>query len=119
MALLQRLALALLLVASGVCANSPASAQEQTPAAVDRSQVESLITTLQDDAARAKLVEELRLLTEAQKNAQPQLITDGLGARLLSLISERVEFVSKSLAQAGDAIYSVPMALRWISREAA
>ena len=39
--------------------------------------------------------------------------------KLLSLISERVEYVSKSLAQAGDAIYSVPMALKWISREAA
>jgi small conductance mechanosensitive channel len=119
MALFRRLALVFLLVALGAFPGRPSAAQDAAPAQINRSQVDSLITTLQDDAARAKLIEQLHLLTQAQDNTQPQLITDGLGARLLSLISERVEYVSKSLAQAGDAIYSVPMALRWISREAA
>ena len=121
MIMFQRLALVFVLIALGLCSNRPASAQEAeaVPVEINRSQVDSLISTLKDDAARAKLIEQLRLLTQAQENSQPQLITDGLGARLLSLISERVEYVSKSLAQAGDAIYSVPMALRWISREAA
>lgn len=118
MAALRRLAL-VFLIALAAFAGDPAVAREALPAAVDPAKVESLISTLEDDAARAKLIEQLRLLTQAQEAAAPQLTTDGLGAQLLSLISERVEQVSKSLGQAGKAIYAAPVVLQWIGRESA
>jgi moderate conductance mechanosensitive channel len=94
-------------------------AQDAAPAAADRAKVESLISTLQDEGPRNQLIEQLRLLTQAQDAGQPQLITDGLGARLLSVVSGRVEEVSDTLAQAGHAIYAAPAALHWVSRQAA
>jgi small-conductance mechanosensitive channel len=118
MAIFRRLALIVLALASMLLSSPPGLAQEAAPAAAPE-QVESLITTLEDDGARAQLIEQLRLLTQAQEAAEPQLITDGLGARLLSIVSDRVEHVSNSLAEAGHAIYAAPAALQWISRQAA
>ncbi len=119
MAALRRFALVFLL-AMAALALRPVAAQETPPAAaVDPAEVQSLISTLEDEAARAKLIEQLRLLTQAQEAAEPKPITDGLGARLLSLISERVKRVSDSLVEAGEAIYAAPATLKWIGREAA
>ena len=107
------LALAILLPASG-----PAAAQEAAAPAADPAKVDQLITTLEDEGARAQLIEQLRLLTQAREAREPQLITDGLGARLLSVISGRVEQMSQALAEAGRAIYAAPAALQWMSRQA-
>jgi small conductance mechanosensitive channel len=111
------LALTVLILATLLPASGPASAQDAAPAA-DPGKVEQLITTLEDEGARAQLIEQLRLLTQAREAQEPQLITDGLGAQLLSVISGRVEQVSQALAEAGKAIYAAPAALHWLSRQA-
>jgi moderate conductance mechanosensitive channel len=119
MAMLRRLALLVLAVMAVLFAAPAALAQDAAPAAADPAKVESLISTLEDEAQRTQLIEQLRLLTQAQDAGQPQLITDGLGAQLLSIISSRVEQVSDTLAEAGEAIYAAPAALHWVSRQAA
>jgi small conductance mechanosensitive channel len=118
MAKLRRLALIVLALAAALLAGGPATAQDAPPPEADAAKVQSLISTLQDEGARAQLIEQLRLLTQAQEADEPQLITDGLGARLLSIVSDRVEQVSQSLAEAGKAIYAAPAALHWVVREA-
>jgi small-conductance mechanosensitive channel len=118
MAMLRRLTLIVLTLAAGLIAAETALAQDAPPEASDPAKVDALISTLEDDAARAQLIEQLKLLTTARDAAEPQLITDGLGARLLSLVSDRVEQVSQSLAEAGRAIYAAPAALQWFSRQA-
>src|SRR5688572_26872563 len=118
MAKLRRLALIVLALAAALLAGGPATAQDALPPAADAAKVQSLISTLQDEGARAQLIEQLRLLTQAQEADEPQLITDGLGAHLLSIVSDRVAQVSQSLAEAGTAIYAAPAALHWVVREA-
>ena len=117
MALFSRLAPIVLALAAALLASPIAAAQDAAPAA-DPAQVESLITTLEDEGARAQLIQQLKLLTQAQEAAEPQLITDGLGAQLVSVISGRVEQVSDVLAEAGNAIYAAPAALHWMTRQA-
>jgi moderate conductance mechanosensitive channel len=111
--------LALVLALGG----APAVTVEAEDAAppVPAGKVEALITTLQDDVARARLIEQLRLLTAAQNHQQETegpLVKDGLGAELLTLISDRVKSVSDVLAQAAQAVDEAPDAVRWVGRQA-
>jgi small conductance mechanosensitive channel len=94
-------------------------AQELPFGKADSAKVESLIATLENKTERDRLIEQLRLLTQAQQTAESPHITDGIGARMLSLISERVEIVSNALAEAGEAIQAAPAALEWVARQAA
>jgi len=119
MVALRRFALILSLLALGAFLGAGASrAQDAAPVAADPKKVDALISTLENDSARAKLIDQLRLLTRAQEAGEPALITDGLGAKALSLVSQRVESISKSLIEAADAIYAAPAALNWIGRQA-
>ncbi|HXV23466.1 MAG TPA: mechanosensitive ion channel domain-containing protein [Alphaproteobacteria bacterium] len=119
MARLRWLALIFLAMTAGMVVGTPSMAQTAPfSGEADRAKIESLIATLEDEAARDKLIEQLRLLTQAQQAAKPQSVADGLGARLLSLVSERVAHVSNALAEAGEAIYAAPAVLEWVARQA-
>jgi small conductance mechanosensitive channel len=93
-------------------------AQAQSAPAAKPADIENLIKTLDDDAARAKLKQQLELMLKAQRgdkgaaqdgNAPAEL---GIGARMLAAISKHVESVSNALVNLVEAIADLPQRIR-------
>src|SRR5262245_22923705 len=96
----------------------PAAAQiAMTQAAeapsVDPQQVDEMIKTLQDPAARDKLIQQLQALKAAQEQAEgaePQ----SLGARLLTVLSEKIRDGSATFADSIKALLDAPQLADWL-----
>jgi small conductance mechanosensitive channel len=91
---------------------SVAVAQEAADSGVSDAEVDALVRTLEDPDRRAKLIEQLKLLKSAQEAEAPtSLVADGLGAVLLSALSDQVEEVSRGFAAVGTVVLAAPDAL--------
>ena len=98
---------------------SAAGAQEAAGEGVSDAEVDALVRTLEDPNRRAKLIEQLKLLKSAQQAEEPTpLVADGLGAVLLSALSDQVEEVSRGFAAAGTVILAAPDALLDLAQQA-
>ncbi|CAO3458669.1 Potassium efflux system KefA protein / Small-conductance mechanosensitive channel [Azospirillum argentinense] len=118
------LALLLLIVALGSVA-VPASAQipvpaQTPPAAASPSpeEIARLRQTLEDPERRAALIGQLRALEQVETAAEPDE-PEGIGTRLLTLLSERLDGLGREAALAGDVLVNAPQGLRWLERQAA
>ncbi len=96
-------------------AQAPAS---QTPV-VSEQDIDALVTTLQDPAAREKLIQQLQALKAAQA-AEPHAIEpESIGAVLLSSLSEQVRQVSDALVTTATAILDLPRLISWTATQLA
>lgn len=76
-------------------------------------EIDALVATLEDPAARDKLVQQLKALKALQSDAPQTVEPEGLGAILLSALSEQVRRVSDSLVTAATAILDLPQLVSW------
>jgi moderate conductance mechanosensitive channel len=92
-----------------------AAAQEQAgqPAAMSDRDIDALVTTLEDPAAREKLIQQLKALKAAQPKEPQTVAPEGLGAILLASLSERVRQVSDALVTTATAILDLPQLVTW------
>jgi small conductance mechanosensitive channel len=88
----------------------------EPPPAADPAQVKELIQTLNDPAAREKLVRQLTLLTERQQ-AQKQEDADPIGTRILKFLSARVAQAGEEFGALGHSFHGIPAAKRWFERQ--
>lgn len=108
---------------------TPAAAEPETapsataPSTVD--QLRSLVSTLQDDAAREALVQQLQALIAAQQATAPapgdgddQARPDTVGARVLAYAGERAVALSREMARVADVVAALPAAADWAARQA-
>ncbi len=96
-------------------AQAPAS---QTPV-VSEQDIDALVTTLQDPAAREKLIQQLQALKAAQA-AEPHAIEpESIGAVLLSSLSDQVRQVSDALVTTATAILDLPRLISWTATQRA
>lgn len=98
-----------------------APAQSAPPAAdEDARRIEDLVATLEDDARRAELVAELRLLLEARRAAEPGAAAAGLDAvdDLFSGVVQRIETVGSRLRKSFGALRDLPAWLRELRQRA-
>lgn len=95
-------------------------AAAQTPAtqapAVSQQDIDALVTTLQDPAAREKLIQQLQALKAAQAAESGATEAESIGAVLLSSLSEQVRQISDALVTTATAVLDLP---RLTSRTAA
>ena len=98
--------LAIWLLAVSASAQQPAPAEPAAPAAAE---LEALLETLENDAERQKLVENLRTLLEAQR-VEDEAAEDDLGARLMGQVSGAVGELSGELAGAAVELTDLPLA---------
>jgi small conductance mechanosensitive channel len=86
------------------------AAQDQPAAlpAVSQQDIDALLTTLEDPAARDKLIQQLKTLKAVQAQQAQTVEPEGLGAILLSLLSERVREASDALVKTATAILNLP-----------
>jgi small-conductance mechanosensitive channel len=110
-------------VAFLLSAVAPGRAQDEAAGAAavpDRSAVEKLVETLEDPAARDALVEQLKTLIEVQESAAGEArpaAPEGLGARLLAALSQRIDALAGQLTGATSAMVRLPDALADLWRE--
>ncbi len=90
-------------------AAEPASAPQAAPVSAD--ELERLVHTLQDDAARRKLVEQLRALTAAQRGAANE--EKPAGAALFDRLSKQVDDLSGELMAGAAIVVDAPRLFGW------
>lgn len=110
-----RIARGLLLALMVLAVSAAAQAQVPSPA-VSAEELEKLVTTLEDDAARKQLVAQLRSLIEAQRAAQPQL-PDRVAARFLGTLSDRLAELGGAIFAAAGFLADAPRLVGWMGGE--
>ncbi len=111
-----------------LASSGPAAAQD--PAQQDRSttpdveitaeQIDGLIATLQDDAERQQLIEQLRLMSRAlmsEDAASSGRDWDAFGAEALAYLSERSAAVGQQAAEIGEVLGDLPALIDWFEGE--
>jgi moderate conductance mechanosensitive channel len=100
----------------------PAAAVAQTaetPAApeVSSAEIEKLVQTLEDPEARAKLIAELKALKAAQDKAEGVTEEPGLGALMLSTLSDNIREASEGLTTVTTALLNPAKLLGWFTEQ--
>src|SRR5690242_10021703 len=109
----------LLLALAGVApAQTPPSAPAaaQAPAPVSADELERLVSTLQDDKERAKLVEELRGLIAAQRGVEHKEEAENPAA-LLNGLSAQIGAVSAEIVDAAAVVVDAPWLIGWFEAQ--
>lgn len=109
----------LLLAAPAAEAQEPDAARDAAPGA-SAAEIDALVERLEDPDARARLIEDLKLLKSAAPRAEEPspLMADGLGATLLRALSEQVSAINRGFASAGRVALATPAALGELARQA-
>jgi small conductance mechanosensitive channel len=102
-------ALPLPVLAQSAPASPPPSA---APAPVSAQELERLVSALQDDAQRARLVEQLKGLIAAQRGAE--VTEPAAPATLLEEISARIDALSGEVVAAAAVIVDAPRLVAWV-----
>ncbi|MCB9959814.1 MAG: mechanosensitive ion channel [Rhodospirillaceae bacterium] len=95
-------------------ATAAAEAVPLLPDGVTPEQVNSLIATLEDEAARAELVANLRLLVAVEDSAEEE---PGLGAEVIESLSVQLQAINGQLESIWNAIDSLPELAAWFDRQ--
>jgi small conductance mechanosensitive channel len=104
-----------LFAAAPVWAQAPTASPPANPSAED---TRALIATLEDDAARAKLVAQLRQLLAAQEAAESGGAEETSAAgRFLIELSDRVERMSRRLVEGVGIAVDLPRISAWIESQ--
>jgi len=104
-------------LAGPVLAQSPPSAAASpVPAPVSADELERLIGTLQDDAARGKLVEQLRGLIAAQRGVEQKQAEEG-PATLLNNFSAQIDAISGEILAAAAVVVDAPRLIAWVQSQ--
>lgn len=117
-----------MLMACWLVAAGPAMAQDSAPAVsgdargeeMSAAQIDGLIATLENDAERQNLIEQLRLLSsvrQAEQSGTAERYWDAVGAQALSYLSERSAAIGRQVAEIGTAIGELPLIVDWAARE--
>jgi moderate conductance mechanosensitive channel len=88
----------------------PLGARAAEPAPVSTDELERLVHTLQDDSARAKLVEELRALIAVQRGAEKE---KPAAAALFGQLSQQIDAFSGEILAGAAMLVDAPRLLGW------
>jgi small-conductance mechanosensitive channel len=95
----------------------PAAAAPTAPGSVSADELARLVGTLQDDKARAQLVEELRGLIAAQRGVEEKEAAAN-PATLVGHLSEQVDTVSQEILAAASVVVDAPRLVIWFEEQA-
>ena len=82
----------------------------------NRAEIRRLIRTLEDDKARAQLVGQLRALIAVQDQKEAE--RPGIGARMMTLVSERMDAIGAGFVQIGEQLSRPDVFLAWLEVQA-
>ncbi|MFN4087589.1 MAG: mechanosensitive ion channel domain-containing protein [Alphaproteobacteria bacterium] len=93
-------------------AGPPAPTTERTMA-----ELEALVETLTDDAARERLVGQLRTLIDVQRTAEARIEEAGTGAAMLTRLTNEIGRMGQQFVGAAEFIVDLPQIATWIAAE--
>jgi small conductance mechanosensitive channel len=105
------------LIALLLAMGATARAAEPTQTAPSTGELEALVATIEDPAAREKLVAQLKALIAAQRQTQPQESLEEIGTGVVAGLSRRLAAASQSVADAAEALRDAPQVSRWLQRQ--
>ncbi|HZH29082.1 MAG TPA: mechanosensitive ion channel domain-containing protein [Azospirillaceae bacterium] len=97
-------------------------AQIKVPPGVESDQLRALASTLEDDAARERLLQRIRTMLAVMEEpgaepAEEEAELEGLGSKTLEMVSSRVRAAGNQLIAIGMVVGDVPSALVWLHRQ--
>jgi small conductance mechanosensitive channel len=103
-----------LALALGLPAGAQTTAAQPAPAAspVSADELERLVTTLQDESARARLVEQLRGLVAAQRGIEAEETPDAV--TWLGQLSKRLDAFTGEILATAQVVIDVPWVFQWM-----
>jgi small conductance mechanosensitive channel len=90
---------------------------QPAPAPVSAAELQRLVDTLQDDAERARLVEELRALIAAQRGIEASQ-PEASPPTVLALLSQRAEAISQEVLTAAAVVVDLSRLAAWLEEQA-
>ena len=114
--------LALVCAGAGAPAAAQVPAQAPTPAvsapgAVSEAELRALVQTLEDEAARRKLIVQLNGLIAARRGAEENPAPAGAGARIMAELSQRIEDISGGIVAATRLLVDAPKLIAWLRQQ--
>lgn len=100
-----------------MAAVSPSRAAEPPAPAPTAGELEALVATIEDPAAREKLVGQLKALIAAQRQAAAPEEDEEIGSGIVADLSRRLARASQSVASAAEALRDAPQISRWLQRQ--
>ncbi|MGQ0662433.1 MAG: mechanosensitive ion channel family protein [Pseudomonadota bacterium] len=98
---------------AGVAGDGPGAQVPGPPAA----ELEKLLSTLEDDAARQRLIGELRALVEPHRQTAPSPIPERIAGRFLASLSDQLAASGAAIWRAAAVIADAPKLIGWIAEE--
>ena len=98
----------------------PGERGDATETGSSAEQIDGVIATLEDDAERQKLIEQLRLLSLARRGEErmpDETYWDTLGAQVLFYMSQRSAAIGQQVAALGATIGDLPALVDWVEAE--
>src|SRR6266404_4415120 len=92
-------------------------AAQPASAPVSADELQRLVNSLQDDAQRARLVEELRGLIAAQRGVEANQ-SEASPSSVLALLSQRIEAISDEVLAAAAVVVDIPRLASWLEEQA-
>jgi small conductance mechanosensitive channel len=77
-------------------------------------QIDDLIATLEDEAARTQLVERLRIMLEASRPPEEGPLIQEVGVGVLSTLSEEIDRLTDQVGEVGNALDDLPELVDWV-----
>jgi small conductance mechanosensitive channel len=100
-----------------VSGSAPLSGPDPPPAA-DPAQIKELIQTLNDPAARQKLIQQLTVLSQQQQAQKPEEAAP-IGSRVLKFLSAELAEAGEEFGALAHSFRGLPAAERWFQRQLA
>jgi small conductance mechanosensitive channel len=109
--------LAALALLAGGAARAQIGSVAPPPAAASPAEVDALVKTLEDPAARAALIERLRLLETAQRTGEPEAEAPDLVERFLASVSAGIAAIGDDVGAAALALNDLPHVTVWLDHQ--
>ncbi|MEM7045426.1 MAG: mechanosensitive ion channel domain-containing protein [Pseudomonadota bacterium] len=98
-------------------AASLAQDSNAAPVEIDPAKIEGLVKTLEDPAARDKLIDQLKALTAAQDSADEPKNVDELGLSFVEIVTQQIDTVARTSMELSSTIVDLPDLTDWLVQQ--
>ncbi|MGI9418360.1 MAG: mechanosensitive ion channel family protein [Geminicoccaceae bacterium] len=121
MTLLSKALLGALLLLTLLLSPGPVTAEQNATASgtitIDAAQVDGLVETLEDPAARGKLIDQLKALTAAREQSDELKKVDELGLGFVDLVTKQIDGFVRASVDLSSTIVDLPDLTDWLVQQ--
>jgi len=84
---------------------------------IDPAKIDSLVKTLEDTKARTKLIDQLKALTAAQRQADESKNVDNLGLGFVGIVTKQIDTLASASVELSSVIVDLPDLKDWLVQQ--